>query len=320
MFACCRRYNMIPKFWMLFVSIFLLTFSSIATDQPVVLSDASKTWMVDVNLRSVIYLPTPRPIQDVFFMMNDTTPDMVYRVEKAQTEDPKNLEKMAYASTEAIPPDPYKLTPNALGPFPKGKALGFTMGDWLAASGKGTYIEEDGNATMNFTFTKLVPKGTYSIWCHRVTMPPNYECEYLPCGAPDGSENIFMADETGNGTFKLKLKALPPSTNVTFPDYAAMYVTKTAPVSRNITWTLITVAYHSDGQTHGPTPGDLGKNVHMQLVHLMYPRPARSYEEWKGVASVATAAQVQPKQAGSGGILALTAILATAYLISGRKR
>ncbi len=243
-------------------------------------------WEVNLSLRSAIYLPTPRPIGDVFFVLNNSTPDLVYRIERKQAEDPMNLAKMAYAATNAPPHDTYKLTPNALGPFPRGAALGFTLEQWLAAKGLGTYIEDDGNATINVTFHNLVPKGTYSIWCQRVTMPPSYREAYLPLGKPDGSENVFSADETGNATFDLRMKALPESTNLTYSDYVAMYVTKTAPMKSNLTWTLISVAYHSDGRTHGANPGELGKNAHTQLTHLMYAKPARDYQEWKNMTSL----------------------------------
>jgi len=47
--------------------------------------------------------------------------------------------------------------PNALGPFPKGKALGFTLEQWLAATGLGTYIEENDNAALNLTSTTWCP-------------------------------------------------------------------------------------------------------------------------------------------------------------------
>ncbi|NYT02987.1 MAG: hypothetical protein GKC10_09580 [Methanosarcinales archaeon] len=158
------------------------------------------------------------------------------------------------------------------------------------ASGVGSYVEENGSATLNLTFRNLVPNGTYSVWCHLVTMPPNYGTEDLPFGAPDGSQNVFRADRAGNATYRLQSEPLPPSSNVTYEDYVAMYVTRKAPAVANVTWTLISVSYHSDNQTHGPTPGELGKNVHTQLVHLTYPRPARTYEEWKGATAAATAA------------------------------
>jgi hypothetical protein len=60
----------------------------------------------------------------------------------------------------------------------------------------------------------LVPNGTYSVWCVRLTFPPNWQEVYTPCGAPDGSQNVFKADAQGSAAFALKLKTLPPSTNL----------------------------------------------------------------------------------------------------------
>ncbi len=127
--------------------------------------------------------------------------------------------------------------------------------------------------------------------------------------------------------FSLMLKALPLSTNVTYKDYVAKYVTKKVPISTGITWTLIAVAYHSDGKTHGPKPGELGKTTHMQLTHLMYPKPIRTYEEWKNATRIAamTAAETdaankpQNKQPGFEGFIALAGLLAVAYLALHRR-
>jgi PGF-CTERM protein len=126
----------------------------------------------------------------------------------------------------------------------------------------------------------------------------------------------------------LMRKALPLSTNVTYKDYVAMYITKQVPISSKITWTLIAVAYHSDGKTHGPTTGELGKTTHMQLTHLIYPKPIRTYEEWKNATKIAattaakTAAAEKPqeKQPGFEGLIALAGLLAAAYLaLQGRQ-
>jgi len=312
---------MSSKFWILLFTAATLT-SILAADLSAAQSVSSKPWVVNVTLLSSIYLPTPRPVGDVYFELNNTTPDMVYRIESVQAKDPINLGKMAYATTNATRHDVYKVMPNALGPFPKGKALGFTLEQWLAAAGTGTYIEENDNAALNLTFHNLVPNGTYSVWSYRVTMPPDYNYSFTPVGASDGSQNVFKADADGNGMFSLMLKALPLSTNVTYEDYVAMYVTKQVPISTRITWTLITVAYHSDGKTHGATPGELGKTTHMGLTHLMYPKPIRTYEEWKNAtriaamttAETAAADKSQNKQPGFEGFIALAGLLAVAYL------
>lgn len=307
----------------LFVSLLLIA-SAQASDSSPISSDASKPWDVNITLLSSIYLPTPRPISDVFFVLNNTTEDLVYRIERSQAEDPVNLLKTAYATTNATLHDTYKLSPNALGPFPKGADLGFTLEQWLAANGRGSYIEEDGNATLNLIFEKLVPNGTYSLWQHRITMPPNYRYIYYPIGAPDSSQNTFKADAEGHAVFNLSMRALQESGNLTYQDYVAKYVIKAAPITSNVTWTLIAAAYHSDGKTHGSEPGELGKNVHFQMVHLMYPKPARDYQEWKNMTAVSVKGGAEAAQAGSAeakkqpgfeGITAISVILAAAGLI-----
>jgi hypothetical protein len=258
-------------------------------------------------------------VQDVYVALNNSTPNLVYRIERSQAEDPAILAKEAYATTNETPHDPYKITHAPLGPFPRGNDLSFTLGKWLEAVGTGTYAEENGSAVLNLTFEHMVPSGTYTIWYNRVTMPPHYEEVFTPLGAPDGSQNAFKADSTGHAVFSLKIKALPDSTNVTFKDYAAMYVTKSSPIAANITWTLIAVVYHSDGQTHGANSGEFGKSAHGQLVHLMYSKPVRSFQEWKN--ATATAAATSPasqKQPGFEGVLAMTSLLAGAGLIARR--
>ena len=308
------------RIFMLLAAMVFVATSASASDLPASTQSTSNPWVVDFALRSSIYLPTPRPIQDVFFMLNNSTPDMVYRIERQQAEDPAKLALEAYATVNATPHDTYKLTPQALGPFPKGADLEFTLGQWIAAIGTGTYIEQNGNATINLTFRNLVPNGTYSIWSHRVTMPPNFGYTNSPLGAPDGSQNGFRADAAGNATFSLDFSALPASTNLSFPDYVAMFVTKTVPVKANITWTLIAVGYHSDGQTHGPVPGELGKNAHMQLVHLMYHKPARTYEEWKNMTLGAAVAPAETKMPAFEGVVALAELVAVAFMVTRRRR
>jgi hypothetical protein len=87
------------------------------------------------------------------------------------------------------------------------------------------------------------------------------------------------------------------------------------------------VAYHSDGKTHGAVPGELGKTTHFQLVHLMYSKPIRTYQEWKNATAVAaiaetesTTAQATKKQTGFEIILAITGLLIASFIIVGRKR
>ena len=175
------------------------------------------------------------------------------RLEGDKAKDPLNLAKEVYATSVATPHDPFKLGANPLGPFDKGKSLGFTLQQWLAASGIGIYSVDNENAQLELSFKNLVPKGVYTVWCSRLTFPPEFSVADKPCGAENGSENSFNADEKGIGTFSLKLKPLEQSTKETA--------------------SMIAIAYHSDGQSHGASPGDFGLNSHVQLFFIL-PEPA----------------------------------------------
>ena len=190
----------------------------------------------------------------------EAEPGKVVRVEGENAKDPLVLAKTVYAAATPTQHDPFKVGNNPLGPFDKGKSLGFTLQQWLEASGIGIYSVDGENADMTLSFKKLVPNGVYTVWCSRITFPPNPKISDAPCGKEDGSENSFTADEKGNGDFNLKLKALEVSTKETA--------------------SAIALAYHSDGQTHGASPGDFGLNSHVQLFFLL-PAPApnmTSYE------------------------------------------
>jgi len=182
--------------------------------------------------------------------------DLVYRVEGPQSEE--NLEKTVYASTEAVKHDPFKVGDNPLGPFEKGDSLGFTLGDWLSATGSGTYTVDGDEAEMDFEFENLIPESVYTIWCSRITFPPEPKIVDFPCGAEDGSENKFESDEDGNAEFYLELEPLEQSSE------------KTA--------SIIALAYHSDGETYEDDPGDFGYNSHVQIFQLLPILEGESYE------------------------------------------
>ncbi|MBI3384683.1 hypothetical protein HY030_00640 [Candidatus Gottesmanbacteria bacterium] len=187
------------------------------------------------------------PEQDVFVM--GPVASEVWRLEAVDALKPENMKKMVYSTAAMTPHDPFKIGARPLGPFAKGASLGFTLDDWLAASGSGTYSWEGDKAQLNLSFTKLVPNATYTVWCSRLTFPPNPKIVDSPCGAADGSENTFKTDPSGNGSFMLSLKPLEESTKETA--------------------TVIAVAYHRDGKTYGAEPGDFGKVTHVQIVALI---------------------------------------------------
>ena len=177
----------------------------------------------------------------------------VIRVEGSKSNDTSNMAKMLYAAAAPTQHDPFKQGQNPLGPFSKGKPLGFTLEKWLGARGIGIYSVDGDNAGLDLSFKNLVPNGAYTVWCSRITLPPNDNIVDSPCGAEDGSENMFSADAKGNGALSIKLKKLEPSTKEET--------------------SLIALAYHSDGKTYGASPGDFGLNSHVQIFFMM-PAPS----------------------------------------------
>jgi hypothetical protein len=159
------------------------------------------------------------------------------------------LDLPIYAASELVEHDLFGTGDLPLGPYAKGEALGMTLGEWLAATGHGSYTVIGSRARIELTFEDLVPNGLYTVWCSRVSYPPNIEIVDKPCGDADGTQNIFTADAQGQAHFELELAALPPSTAET--------------------GTVIAMAYHSDGQTYGAYPGDFGKNSHVQLAAMI---------------------------------------------------
>ncbi|MBI1880098.1 MAG: hypothetical protein HYR94_18075, partial [Chloroflexi bacterium] len=136
------------------------------------------------------------------------------------------------------------------GPYPKGEPLGFTLEDYVTATGYGTYTVQGDRAAVEITFDHLVPKGLYTLWCVTLFFSTASMSEY-PCLAPDGSMYSFTADETGHADISMDIAAFPPSTKDTVYE--------------------IGIAYHSDGQTHGFSVGEHGLNAHGQMIYDFLP-------------------------------------------------
>lgn len=139
-----------------------------------------------------------------------------------------------------------------MGPFVKGESLGFSLSEWLAGTASGSYKVDSGVGTLEFSAENLVPDGVYTVWCSRIKLPPEPLVIDMPCGALDGSENVFEADANGKAEFNLVMNALEPSTQSTV--------------------NVLALAYHSDGNTFGAYPGPFGSNTHVQLFFLMPPQ------------------------------------------------
>jgi hypothetical protein len=176
------------------------------------------------------------------------------------------LDAPVYAAQEAIEHDLFDLGDNPLGPYPQGVPLGFTLGEWLAAGATGSYTVQGEQATLDLTFTRLVPLSVYMVWCATVNTPPNVSIVDKPCGAADGSENVFVADSNGNATFRLTMPPLVETTDTSLQ--------------------VIAAAYHSDGKSYGALPGDFGLNSHVQIAAVI---PPPDSEAWQTVTDGAVA-------------------------------
>jgi hypothetical protein len=182
--------------------------------------------------------------QDVYLVNEDGT------VERIPGDVPlASIGQPLYASSEAQEHDPFALGDTPIGPFPMGAELGVTLGSWLKAGGSGSYAVDGDASQIELSLNNLVPGGVYTVWCSVVTLPPEHTITDTPCGAADGSENSFTADEHGNATFSATSFVLPPTTDTSL--------------------SMVALAYHSDGHTYGTSPGDFGLNSHVQIIAVV---------------------------------------------------
>lgn len=155
--------------------------------------------------------------------------------------------QMLYAASEPIPHNPFDA--EAGGPFPKGATLGLTLGDWLAASGSAQVECVDGVGRVQAQFAGLVPDATYTLWYAMVPMPPTVPFTGaldLPLGARDGSDAALQSD--GYGTAAVDISFAPCLV-----------------ASNEQVLSMLALAWHSDGETYGSSPGDFGLNSHVQI-------------------------------------------------------
>ena len=221
----------------LFPTLFLPGFSSIRRlDDP-----------LHIQLKFLIHFDFELAEQDVY-IERDRGSGQVFRITRGDHDKKAEL----FATTSENPRDPFN--PAALGPFRKVLSLGILLGEWLDQSGSGVYTCENGDGNLDLTFANLVPKGVYSLWHSFMPLPPSVPYSGtldLPLGARDGSETTFSADGDGNASF---VQTFHPC------------------LQMSDTWitSMLVVSYHSDGETHGGSPGDFGYNAHSPLF-LMLP-------------------------------------------------
>ncbi len=204
---------------------------------------------MSVKLQFVNHLQMKLPEQDVFIEKVAGSGD-VFRVTGAD----KDMNAPLYAAEASVKHNPF--APEAVGPYKKGRALGFTLGQWLAATGTGTYACRDGQGTVQANFTKLVPSSTYTMWYFFLPTPPTKPFTGtldLPLGARDGSQNAFRTDVKGAASYKASFK---PCLQLSGDQLASG----------------LAIAWHSDGKTYASDAGSFGQATHVQLF-LLLPGP-----------------------------------------------
>jgi hypothetical protein len=207
---------------------------------------ATQAGSTTVKLQFMNHLKMQFAEQDVY-IERAAGSGQVFRV----TASDKNMSAALYAAADPIKHNPFDA--KDLGPYKKGRALGISLGQWLAASGSGTYSCANGQGRVNVAFRKLVPNGVYTMWYFFMALPPQQPFTGtldLPMGARDGSQNTFRASAQGNATYQLSLKPCL--------DLSGQQVSSG-----------LAIAWHSDGKTYKADPGPFGSVSHVQLFLLL---------------------------------------------------
>ena len=180
--------------------------------------------------------------QDVF-VEKEAGSGKIYRPGNGE----RDMSQPLYAATIPLKQDPFDA--NAIGPWPKGRSLDLTLGEWFEARGQGKYTCANGEGHIKVNFTGLVPEGVYTMWHYFLAWPPTdpfigtYD---IPIGDRDGSQSVFRADAAGKATFERSFK---PCLQLTGEHLASG----------------LAIAWHSDGKTYGAEPGEFGTYSHVQL-------------------------------------------------------
>ncbi len=204
---------------------------------------------LSVDLAFGTHLDMGLPEQDIFIERQPGS-NQVYRV----TTGDNNMKAPLFKSAIEVEHDPFN--PDGVGPFPKGEALGLTLGQWLKHQGTGRYTCVDGKGFLDTSFTGLVPNGVYTMWHGFMALPPTTPFSGtldLPLGARDGSESAFTADADGNAAFVHRFELCLQMSDL---------------------WTtgMLAIAFHSDGKTYGGVPGPFGLDAHVPLFLMLPPR------------------------------------------------
>lgn len=147
---------------------------------------------------------------------------------------PQNIAHAAKFRPAVTSSDPLTKLYNA-----KGEPLGLRLGSWLGARGTVSISPaKNGAAEISARFTGLQPNGVYSLFENHFDQKP---IGFTPLDG-QGRVNSFRADAKGSGQIAVTAPKMLTSANA------------------------ILLVYHSDGQTHGQSRGEIGINAHHQLI------------------------------------------------------
>lgn len=215
-----------------------------AVGLPVVAEAAGKSEPLEINFAFHVELGLAE--QDVF-IERETGTGLVYRV----TSEDLDLTAPLYRTAHPLHHDPFDA--DALGPYVKGDALNLSLADWYAAEGKAVYECKNGKGRIDATFTGLVPEGIYTMWHFFMASPqtdPFIGTFDLPLGARDGTQSVFSSGPDGSADFTREFE---PCLQMSGEQLAAG----------------LAVAWHSDGMTYGPLPGEFATRSHIQLFTVL---------------------------------------------------
>jgi len=214
------------------------------------LAIAQDTGRIELNFGM---LNTDGMVEQDVFMANPTNANQVRRIPVSQVA--SHMNTALYSSAVEPPYEPMKTAPTET--YPMGAMLSLTLGDWLKATGSGSYVCKGLKATLKASFRNLVPDGVYTMWNFIDLDPPTdpYQGLLMPVGKRDGSQAIFKADAKGNASFDQVVEPCPQ-------------------LSDTQSMAGLAIAWHSDGKTYGFTPGGLGVVSHAQLM-AVFPRAGK---------------------------------------------
>jgi hypothetical protein len=121
-----------------------------------------------------------------------------------------------------------------------GDMLHVSIADWRAATGKADLTPlADGSVRVHAAFTKLIASGRYSLFIRQLAGRSGIVLTPVDI---TGAADTFFADKDGNGD---------------------IVVQSPNPIPSGAQLVLI---FHSDGNDHQSSPGNLGVNAHEQLI------------------------------------------------------